>query len=131
MSIFRRMERATSRAADRVNAEQFLFIAMRRSPNGRPGYDPERPSWYGKGIFDETPAFAPIETGKRDRAGNDLLTLVLGANYTFSVDRYRHPHADKSKLGDVIELEGKRRLVITSIRPDGLSRIEWGLSEPR
>lgn len=127
MSIFSRAERATSRMVDRTYSERFTFHPMRRSPNGRPGFDPERASWTGKGILDEQPVLDPIEIGKRDRSGNDLNTLHDGAAFVFSVDLYRCRYASQAKQGDVIDLDGERRFQIVSIRPDGMSRVVWQL----
>ena len=75
-----------------------------------------------RGIFDEAPAYAAVEQGKRDRSGNDLATLIHGADFVFSVDVLRYPAAASAKQEDRITLDDARKFEISSVRPDGLSR---------
>lgn len=129
MAIFDRLDRMTSRQCDRTFAVSAVIDGRRSSPNGRPQPDPERREILVKGILDEVAAYAEIEEGKRDRTGNDLRTLVHGADFQFSVDTQRYPAAASAKQGDLLTLDDARRFEIASVRPDGLSRRVFSLTK--
>lgn len=129
MAIFDRLDRLTSLQCDRTFSVSAVIDGMKSSPNGRPQPDPERREILVKGIFDEVPAYAEIEEGKRDRTGNDLRTLVHGADFQFSVDTKRFPAAASVKQNDRLTLDDARRFEIASVRPDGLSRTVFALTK--
>lgn len=68
-----------------------------------------------------------MEIGKRDRAGNDLKTLITGMQFELSVDRHRYADAADTRQGDQIQLDDLRTFEVAVIQPDGLSRIVFGL----
>ena len=127
MGIFSRLDRATSRVADRMHAVSATIDPRKRTANGRAGPDPERGEIVLRGIFDEVPAHQPVEIGKRDGTGNDLRTLVNGIELQFSVDCTRYPAAKDVRQGDWLTLDDARRFDILSAKPDGLSRIVFRL----
>ncbi|MCM2435363.1 hypothetical protein [Agrobacterium rosae] len=131
MSIFSRLDRIASGTCDTTCAVRFEVHPAKASPNGRPGPDPQREIWDGRGIFDENPTDAPVEIGNRDRAGNDLRTPVNGSRYELSVDRSRFRQTDTTKQGDRIWLDDLRKFEILSVQPDGLSRVVFQLAELR
>lgn len=131
MSMFDRMDRLTSRACDSTFSVRFHGDPMTSSPNGRPAKDARRESWEAKGILDENPADAGVEIGKRDRSGNDLHSLTTGQAVELSVDRYRYPAAATTKQGDVIVMDDMRRFRVVSVRPDGMARVVFVLTELR
>lgn len=129
MSIFDRLERIASRTVDATNAIPFIFSPMRATPNGRPGYDPDRPIVEGRGVFDMVPAPVPVEFGARSTAGggNALRSLVNGEEPSLSVDRRLFPElAREPRQGDVIEFPTRPDLgpfEVVECRRDGLSRM--------
>jgi hypothetical protein len=127
MSMFDRLDRVTSRIVDRTFSIHFDCHPAASTPNGRPGPDPEREIWRGKGIMDEAPAYDAIETGNRQRSGNDFTTLHAGNQYELSIDRHRFPQAATAKQGDRIQFDDLRKFEVTEVRPDGLARIVFGL----
>lgn len=127
MGIFSRLDRATSRVADRMHAVSAVVDCMKSSPNGRPEPDPDRGEIVLRGIFDEVSVHQPVEIGKRDGAGNDLRALVNGTELQFSVDCARYPAAKDVRQGDWLTLDDTRRFDILSVKPDGLSRIVFRL----
>lgn len=129
MAAFARLDRLTSRLIDRTFAVSFEAHPAKATPNGRPGPDPDRETWTGKGILEEGANYHPIEAGKRDRRGNDLHTLATGNSIELSVDRARYPQADAARQGDRILLDDTRRLEIVSVRRDGLARVVFQLVE--
>ncbi len=131
MSLFERLDRVTSRLADRSFSVRFHCHPATSTPNGRSKPDPDREQWEGKGILDENPAFAGVEIGNRDRAGNDLNTVVTGQQFELSVDRHRFPASATAKKGDLIQLDDLRGFAIGEIKPDGMARIVFGLRELR
>ncbi len=131
MSIFSRMDRVTSRAVDRTFSIRFVVHPGKATPNGRPGPDPDRPTWHGKGVLEEAPAYDAIEIGKRDRSGNDLSTLHAGTVFELSVDRHRYPQAGEARQRDRIQFDDLRKFEIASVRPDGMARTVLQLVELR
>lgn len=131
MSVFSRLDKLTSRAVDRTFAMTFEVQPCKVTPNGRPGPDPDREAWDGRGVLEETPAYPPVEIGKRDRTGNDLRSIVSGNTIELSVDRTRYPQASQAKQGDRLQTDDLRRFEISSVRPDGLARIVFSLVEIR
>lgn len=129
MSMFDRMDRIISRTVDRTFSVRFHCDPMTSTPNSRRKPDSQRASWEGKGILDENPVPAGIEIGKRDRRGNDLHTLVSGNALELSVDRHRFPEAATARQGDEIVLDDMRRCRIASVKPDGLARIVFVLTQ--
>jgi hypothetical protein len=130
MAIFDRLDRMTSRVADRQFAVAATVTPMRSSPNGRSTPDPERGEILCKGIFDEMPVTPAIEIGRRGRGGgNDFQTIVEGENYQFSVDKARYPDAANIRQNDKLILDDARKFKVDSVRPDGMSRIVLVLSE--
>jgi len=127
MSMFDRMDRITSRTVDRVHAIPFEFMPMTSTPNGRPEQDSTRPVINGMGIFDLEPVFDSIETGKRDRVGNDFTTLHMGSRYDLSIDRRWFPiNMDEPRQGDLVAFPTKPELPdfqVISGQRDGLSRM--------
>ncbi|WP_411905977.1 hypothetical protein [Rhizobium mayense] len=123
MSIFDRLDRLTSRQIDRTFSIRFEVQPSKRPPNGRPVPDPDRELWEGKGVLEEMPNFPPVEMGRRDRAGNDLQSVIASSAIELSVDRARYPLADKTKQGDRIKTDDLRRFEVVSIKRDGLSRV--------
>ncbi len=128
MAIFDRLDRMTSSQVDRMFSVSAVIDGMQSTPNGRPQPDPERREIHVRGIFDQAPAYAEIEQGKRDRTGNDLRALVSGADFQFSVDVKRYPAAASAKQGDALTLDDARKFRISSVRPDGLSRTVFVLT---
>lgn len=122
MSVFDRLDRMTSRQTDRMFSVGATIVPMNFSPNGRSTPDAYRWEIVLKGVFEITPAPTGVEAGKRDRSGNDLLTLVNGALTTFSVDVVRYPAAKDVRQGDTLTLDDARRFQVHSVQPDGLSR---------
>lgn len=131
MSIFDRLDRIASRVIDRSFSVRFEVHPARSTPNGRPGPDPERPTWHGKGVLEETPVFDAIETGNRDRTGNDLKTLRAGTQIELSVDRHRYPQAAEARQHDRIQLDDLRKFEVVSVQPDGMARVVFVLVELR
>lgn len=131
MSMFERLERAASRAVDRTFSIRFEVHPATSTANGRPAPDPKRAVWHGKGILDEMPVYDSVETGKRDRAGNDLHTLRTGTLVELSVDRNRYPPAIAARQGDRVQFDDLRRFEILSVRRDGMSRVVFQLNELR
>lgn len=129
MAIFDRLDRMTSVQCDRMFSVSAVIDGMQTTPNGRPQPDPARSEIHVRGIFDQAPAYAEIEQGKRDRTGNDLRTVVSGADFTFSIDIRRYPAAASAKQGDLLVLDDARRFRISSVRPDGLSRAVFVLTK--
>lgn len=129
MALFDRLDRMTSAQCDRMFAVRAVIDGIQATPNGRSQPDPERREIHVRGIFDEVPAFAPIEQGKRDGVGNDLRTLVHGADFQLSVDVRRYPAAASARQGDLLVLDDARRFRISSVRPDGLSRSVFVLTK--
>ncbi|QVQ38162.1 hypothetical protein KHQ08_09355 [Pseudochrobactrum algeriensis] len=129
MSIFDRMDRVTSRVVDRTHAVAFELQPVLKTPNGRPITDAYRSLWFGKGIFEENPQDVPVEIGRRDRAGNNIQTLVTGQRFELSVDRRSYVEASAIKQGDRILMTDSRSFEVVEIKPDGLSRIVFGLIE--
>ena len=127
MAIFDRLDRMTSRVVDRTFAIAFECHPGKATPNGRPGPDPDRPVWTGKGVLEEQPAYHAVEIGNRDRSGNDLRTLAHGSSIEFSVDRVRYPQADEAKQGDRLQFDDGRRFEVKSVQRDGLARVVFGL----
>lgn len=127
-SIFDRMDRMTSRTVDSINAAAFSVVPVTANPNGRPAPDPDRGEIIGKGIFSQVPSRSDVEIGERDRTGNDLRALVNGFRYVFSVDVARYPDARNVRQGDRLAIDHARVFTITSVKPDGLSRVDWVLS---
>lgn len=123
MGIFSRLDRATSRAVDRMHSVAATVDCMISSPNGRPVPDATRGEIVLRGIFDEVSAHQPVEIGKRDRTGNDLRSIINGTQLQFSVDSARYPAAKDVRQGDQLTLDDSRRFDILSAKPDGLSRI--------
>ena len=130
MPIFDRLDRMTSRAVDRINAVAFSVQPQASTPNGRAGADPNRCEILGKGIFSQLPVPADIELGKRNRTGNELATLVNGNRFVFSVDVTKYPDAKNVRQGDRLALDDARVFTIASVKPDGLSRVDWELLGP-
>lgn len=130
MSIFDRMDRVTSRVVDRTHAVAFELQPVLKTPNGRPITDAYRSLWFGKGIFEENPQDVPVEIGRRDRAGSNIQTLVTGQRFDLSVDHRSYVEASSIKQGDRISLRADgRSFEVVEIKPDGLSRIVFGLVE--
>jgi hypothetical protein len=123
MSIFDRLDRMTSRVADRMHAVAFTLRPSLRSPTGRGVPDPERGEIVGKGIFDQAYSHTPLESGNRDRQGNDFRTLASGNRYEMSIDVDRHPGVRSARQGDELTLDEVRRFDVISVQPDGLSRV--------
>lgn len=129
MSIFDRMEKTLSRTVDRSFSRTFTCTPVLQSPNGRPIADPDRPTWQGRGIFDEAAEPAGIEIGARDSVGNTLRSLVAGHRYELSIDRNAHPKADEIKQSDRIQVAGDSELYrVSGVRRDGMSRIVLALT---
>jgi len=131
MSAFDRLDRLTSKQADRMFAVSAYITAMTSTPNGRPSPDPERGEIWLKGIFEIAPAPTGVEIGKRDRSGNDLMAVINGQLTTFSVDVNRYPAAKDVRQGDFLTLDDARRFQVHSVQPDGLSRSVLALGEIR
>jgi len=125
--MFARLDRIASRAIDRVNGVAFWVLPMKRAPNGRPVTDPERGQIEGQGVFDEAPDDVPLELGNRDRRGNDFRYQVNAARYELSVDVSRYPDAQQIRQGDRLSLDDARVFEVTSVAPDGLSRLVLSL----
>lgn len=128
MSVFDRLDRLTSRAADRVYARVYVCRPMTATANGRAAPDTARPAWEATGIYDEEPAFHAIEAESRNRSGNDFRTLATGQSHELSVDRTRYPAASTTRQGDQIEL-GERKFTVAEVQADGMGRIIFGLLE--
>lgn len=122
MAIFDRLDRAASRSFDRMFAVGATVDCMSRSPNGRSQPDPVRGEIELKGIFDEFDRDHSVENGSRDRAGNDLQSIVGGQQHVFSVDVTRYPAAREIRQGDRLTLDDSRKFEIISKRDDGHSR---------
>lgn len=131
MSIFDRLDRMTSRQVDRTFSVRFQCNPTKATPNGRPVLDPSREGWIGKGVLEEQPRYHSIETGNRDREGNDLRALATGNSFELSVDRVRYPQANAAKQMDRIVLDDARKFNVVSVRRDGLSRLIFVLDEIR
>ncbi|QYM72454.1 hypothetical protein K1X45_13385 [Pseudochrobactrum sp. Wa41.01b-1] len=131
MSIFDRMDRATSRVIDRLHGMRFVLYPQTSTPNGRSEGDAYRNSWIGKGVLKRLPAYDVIEIGKRNRTGHDFQTPVVGEKIELSVDCHRYPEAAKARQRDRIETDDLRKFEIISIQPDGLSRTVFQLIELR
>jgi hypothetical protein len=131
MSVFNRLDRLTSRTVDKTFAIRFEVQPGKVTPNGRPGPDPDREPWEGRGVLEETPNFPPVEIGKRDRTGNDLRAIVAGSSIELSVDRVRYPQASQARQGDRLQTDDLRRFEISSVKPDGLARVVFSLVELR
>jgi hypothetical protein len=129
MPIFDRLDRMISRTVDRTFAVSFECHPAKATPNGRPGPDPDREVWIGKGILDQEPNYHAIVAGQRDRKGNDFRTLATGNSIELSVDRARYPQADQARQGDRVLLDDTRRFDVVSVRRDGLSRVVFQLVE--
>ncbi|WP_137154839.1 hypothetical protein [Rhizobium sp. FKL33] len=123
MSIFDRLDKIVSRTADRAYSVRFTYAPGLKTPNGRPGPDPDRAEWEGKGIFDEGPAYSEVEIGRRDRSGNDLQTLSAGDRFELSVDKARYPLVSQARQGDRIQLDDLRKFEVSAVEPDGMSRV--------
>lgn len=128
MAVFDRLDRLTSRQVDRINAVAFSVQPQLSTPNGRSSVDPDRGEIIGKGIFSQVSVPSDIELGKRNRTGNDLATLVNGTKFVFSVDIFRYPDAKNVRQGDRLALDDARVFTISSVKPDGLSRVDWVLT---
>lgn len=128
MALFDRLDRITSRAVDHAFAAEFWILPQSTRPNGRAIPDPDRETIVGKGVLDEEPVHSPIETGNRDRAGNDFRSLVNGYDFQLSVDRTRYPAIDKARQGDRVTLDDTRKFRVVSVQRDGLSRVVLVLS---
>lgn len=126
MSIFDRIDEMTSRAVDREFASAFACTPMLSTPNGRTVPDPERSEWEGIGILTEAPADMPIDIGARNRS-NDFRAMVSGAAFELSVDRTRYPAANAARQGDRYTI-GDREFEVHQLRPDGLSRVAFGMA---
>ncbi|WP_430250427.1 hypothetical protein [Neorhizobium sp. DAR64860/K0K1] len=128
MSLFDRLDRMTSRQADRIYSVSAVIDAITRSPNGRPAADAARGKIRIRGILDSADEFAAIEAGARDRTGSDFRTMVAGQRFQFSVDTARYPAAKNARQGDRLTLDDARRFDIASASPDGQSRIIYQLA---
>ncbi|TPP07022.1 hypothetical protein [Rhizobium glycinendophyticum] len=122
MAIFDRLDRMISKTVDRQFSVRATVYPMAQNPNGRPALDPSRSTIDLKGVFDQMPTYDAIETGKRERSGNDLHTLATGMSFDFSFDVKRHPYADDIRQGDALSLDDGRRFDVVSVERDGLSR---------
>ncbi|TBN19391.1 hypothetical protein EYC79_01375 [Agrobacterium cavarae] len=100
MAIFNKLDRLASKQCDRMYSVSAVIDGVVSTPNGRSQPDPDRREIHIRGIFDEAPAYAAVEQGKRDRSGNDLATLIHGADFVFSVDVLRYPAAASVKQND-------------------------------
>lgn len=129
MAIFDRMERQLSKTVDATFSLRFECHPQEHSPNGRSAPDSVRVSWLGKGILEEQPVYDSIESGKRDRTGNDFRTIHAGQSVELSVDRTRYPQTEQAKQKDRIRLDDLREFEIVATKPDGLSRIVFELVE--
>lgn len=129
MSVFSRLDRLTSRAVDGTFAMTFEVHPCKITPNGRPGPDPDREAWDGRGVLEESPAYPPVEIGKRDRTGNDLRSIVASSMIELSVDLMQYPRAVKTRRGDSLLTEDARKFQVVETRADGLSRIVFRLRE--
>lgn len=129
MSVFDRLDRTTSRVVDRAYAASFECHPGKTTANGRMGPDPDREAWTGKGVLVESPIMDAIETGNRNRVGNDLRTLASGNAIELSVDCLRYPGARTARQRDRIQMDDLRRFEIVSVKPDGLSRTVLQLLE--
>ncbi|MGI2031403.1 hypothetical protein ACRQ1B_03320 [Rhizobium panacihumi] len=127
MSLFDRLDRMTSRQADRIYSVSAVIDAMASSPNGRPTKDTARGEIHVRGILDSADEFAAIEAGARDRAGSDFRTMVSGQRFQFSVDTARYPAAKEARQGDRLTLDDTRRFEIANASPDGQSRVVFAL----
>jgi hypothetical protein len=123
MSVFSRLDRMTSRAVDRTFSVRFQVQPGKKTPNGRPGPDLDRDQWEGRGVLDETPSLPPIEIGKRDGDGNDFRSVLVGNVIELSIDKTRYPQASQARQGDRLQTDDLRRFEVSSVRPDGLSRV--------
>ncbi|MGV0909581.1 hypothetical protein [Martelella sp. FOR1707] len=123
MSIFDRLDRVASRTVDRTFAVGATVDPMTHPPNGRPMSDSQREEILLKGVFSEASEYAQIEEGARDRNGNDFRTLVHGQRFEFSVDVVRYPAAKDIRQGDRLTLDDARRFEISTVEPDGMSRV--------
>lgn len=127
MPIFDRLDRMTSRQVDRMYAVRAYLQPMTKSPNGRSVLDPNRSNFDLKGVFDQLPAYDAIETGKRERSGNDLHTISTGMSYSFSFDVVKYPFASDIRQHDALSLDNGRRFDVISVERDGLSRAVFRL----
>lgn len=134
MSMFDRLDKATSRTVDVVNSEMFILYPQYQTPNGRPGADPNRPVLgllvpvYG--IFDYESAEYGIQLGVRKsyREANDLRALQTGRDPILSIDRKYFLTTDQEpRQGDKVSFPKRPQLPtfsVVSCQRDGLSRLE-------
>lgn len=113
---------------DRTFSIRFIVHPGKTTPNCRSGPDPDRATWYGKGVLKEPPAYDAIEIGKRDRNGNDFTTLRVGNVFEPGLDKHRYPLADEAQHHDRIQFDDLRKFEIVSLRPDGMTRVVFLLA---
>jgi hypothetical protein len=133
MSLFRRLDKLTNRAADAVNGERFRLTPMKSTPNGRGGPDPARKVVTGRGIFDYVEMEYGVQLGVRKsyREGNDLRSIQSGRDPQLSVDIKYFPGVDEAALqGDIIDFPDQpelSRFQVVKAQRDGLNRIRFDL----
>ena len=131
MSIFDRLDRMASRTVDRTMSESFRITPMKLSPNGRPELDVDRDVISARGVLDTTPGPAGVQIGERKPSpqNNDLRALVRGNEIKLScvVSQF----ADMPRQGDMVDWPSqpdRKQMMISSVRPDGQSRVELVLT---
>ena len=131
MSIFDRLDRMASRTVDRTMSESFRITPMKLSPNGRPEFDAEREMVTARGVLDTTPGPAGVQIGERrpSAENNDLRALVRGNAIVMScrVSQF----AEMPRQGDMVDWPSqpdRKQMMISSVRPDGQSRVELVLT---
>lgn len=129
MAMFDRLDKVTSRVADRVNAIPFELIPQKSTPNGRPQPDSSRVPVNGKGIFDYIAVEYGVQLGVRRsyREANDLRSLQSGRDPELSVDRKYWPSsAWEPRQGDLVKFPTRSELPdfqVISGQRDGLARM--------
>lgn len=129
-NAFDRLDRMTSKAADRVNKIPVEIIPMIRTENGRGSQDNTREVICGYAIFDYVSQEAGVELGVRRsyREANDLRALQVGREPLLSIDRKHFCGlSEEPKQGDLLKFPTRDDLPdfdVVSTRRDGLSRME-------
>jgi hypothetical protein len=131
MSIFDRLDRIVSNTVDRTMSESFLLTPMKPRANGRSEQDADRDVVQARGIYSTTPSPAGVQIGERKPSpeNNDLRALVRGNEVYLSCERSQFP--DMPRQGDMVSWPNRtdrKQMMVSSVRPDGLSRVELVLT---
>lgn len=131
MGIFDRLDRVVSSTVDRTLSDPVVITPMKSSPNGKPEQDFNRAEIQARGVFSTEPTPAGLQIGERKPSpeNNDLRSLVRGNEVVLSCERSQFP--EMPRQGDMVSWPNRtdrKQMVVSSVRPDGQSRVELVLT---